>query len=359
MGQSLSLIGNPAKKIKTAQLPKQSLDASLIRIQNMVSLIKDLNLHVQYKVVELNPVVNKISDRELLVIVRVLHDRVFPYYREQSCASDLPLFRGLFLKVQTSNDLRTVKEAIVQQAFLPKFENEGQDREIADMICNEADRYFMVVTIKHSGSLVTLSPVIAGAKNSVDNDFAHSGIVLLAAHYRRLAGERAWKAKLENLMKALSQQRISLSFEAVTGCLGHHGQIPRGEYLVTTSAHTIDDAGQVYFLSWLEFVKFCIQYELPINDSWLVGSSVTANKLRDLLDEVTEVGLSTEQVLQRITTCLQGQEKCIHIEGTYPHEQWQGSRMEGFVISRGQAVTEDLVKVSYCVLQQSTDGNYL
>jgi hypothetical protein len=28
----------------------------------------------------------------------------------------------------------------------------------------------------------------------------------------------------------------------------------------------------------------------------------------------------------------------VHLPGSYPHEQWQGSRIEGFVVSQGQAV---------------------
>jgi hypothetical protein len=27
---------------------------------------------------------------------------------------------------------------------------------------------------------------------------------------------------------------------------------------------------------------------------------------------------------------------CVHLPGTYPHDQWQGDRIEGFVVSRGQ-----------------------
>lgn len=40
--------------------------------------------------------------REFLVIVHALQDSVFEKYARSATASDLPLFRGLFLKVSSS-----------------------------------------------------------------------------------------------------------------------------------------------------------------------------------------------------------------------------------------------------------------
>ncbi len=68
--------------------------------------------------------------------------------------------------------LDTLLSASVQQAFLPKFENEGQDASVADAIVAGANERFMVITIKHSGSLVTLSGSQGfAAKNSLNNEF--------------------------------------------------------------------------------------------------------------------------------------------------------------------------------------------
>jgi hypothetical protein len=47
--------------------------------------------------------------------------------------------------------------ARVQQAFLPKFENEGQDAVTAARVAAAAADHYVAVTVKHSGSLVTLS----------------------------------------------------------------------------------------------------------------------------------------------------------------------------------------------------------
>ena len=76
------------------------------------------------------------------------------------------------LQVTTNSSLDTIISTRVQQAFLPKFENEGQDSSVADAIVAGADEQFMVITIKHSGSLVTLSGAQGfAAKNSLNNEF--------------------------------------------------------------------------------------------------------------------------------------------------------------------------------------------
>ena len=37
------------------------------------------------------------------------------------------------------------------------------------------------------------------------------------------------------MLSDLEEKRLSVSFENVAACLSHHGQVPKGEYLVTTS----------------------------------------------------------------------------------------------------------------------------
>ena len=73
-------------------------------------------------------------------------------------------------------DLQALSWARVQQAFLPKFENEGQDSLCAAAIVGGAGSRYMVVTIKHSGSLLTLSAHGFAAKNSIQNDFTAGGV---------------------------------------------------------------------------------------------------------------------------------------------------------------------------------------
>lgn len=76
----------------------------------------------------------------------------------------------------------------------------------------------MVVTIKHSGSLVTLSSQGFAAKNSLDNEYSAGAAVLLQAHFVRLLGcEAAAQQRLAALMDALQQRQLAISFEMVTG----------------------------------------------------------------------------------------------------------------------------------------------
>jgi hypothetical protein len=77
---------------------------------------------------------------------------------------------------------------------------------------------YQVVTIKHSGSLVTLSADGFAAKNSLNNAFTAAGALLLLTHYQRLCGDAAEaEQKVQRLMAALREQHLVVSFEMVTG----------------------------------------------------------------------------------------------------------------------------------------------
>ncbi|WIA17822.1 hypothetical protein OEZ85_009328 [Tetradesmus obliquus] len=364
--------------------------AALLRIQNMMMLCKQLKLPVQFKVSrihrqeapspaaaaaaaaavaaadaadhDMEQPANE-ATQELAVIVHVLSDYAFKKYLQHCSASDLMLLRGLLLKVETNAAMDRILSARVQQAFLPKFENEGQDSSIADAIVQHADERPMVVTIKHSGSLVTLSSQGFAAKNSLDNEYSAGAAVLLQAHFVRLLGcEAAAQQRLAALMDALQQRQLAISFEMVTGCHGHHGQLPAGEYLVATSAHTAGSSGQPEFLSWLSFLQLCLQFGLPLNDTWILPgtAAAAAAAARELLDHLALSGCPTGEALQQLTVLVEEPDtaaaaaaagdavdaaaaaaaarKGVHLPGTYPHEQWQGSRIEGFVVSQGQPV---------------------
>ena len=41
----------------------------------------------------------------------------------------------------------------------------------------------------------------------------------------------------------------------------------------------------------------------------------------------------------------------VHLPGSYPHDQWQGSRIEGFVISQGQQITQESIEVGSMQVQ--------
>ena len=87
------------------------------------------------------------------------------------------------------------------------------------MVVFGANCRYMVVTIKHSGSLVTLSSSGFAAKNSIDNSFTAGAALLLQAHYMRLLGGDVSRVELQLqvLMGALEERKMAVSFEMVTG----------------------------------------------------------------------------------------------------------------------------------------------
>lgn len=132
-----------------------------------------------------------------LVIVHVAADHAFKAVLSRASAADMPLFRGMFLTIRlnkTAVAAPAPTDVAVHQAFLPKFENEAQDAHVADAIVEQAGARYMVATVKHSGSLATLSHDLVGAKNSVRNEFTAVAVVLLRAHYERLATQDRYAA---------------------------------------------------------------------------------------------------------------------------------------------------------------------
>lgn len=136
------------------------------------------------------------GDSQYLIIVHVRADDVFSKYFKVASKADLSLFRGMFMTLDVrggfaqTTDKPVISNCEIHQAFLPKFENEGQDAEIASAIRAGAGKRYMQVTVKHSGSLATLSYDLMGAKNSQGNIFTAVAVLLLKAHYLRVAGSK-------------------------------------------------------------------------------------------------------------------------------------------------------------------------
>ena len=203
----------------SSQACETASSSALLRLQNMLVLLKDLNLshNVVLKVcfgamLPCRESVLRIdefklflrrqslqvlkreggSPREYLVIVHVRSDSVFSKYFKNASGADMALFRGMFLKlgIQDSDDepgSKCITSAAVHQAFLPKFENETQDAEIAASIQRSSGERYMSVSVKHSGSLATMSHDLLGAKNSQGNIYTAVACLLLHAHYERAA----------------------------------------------------------------------------------------------------------------------------------------------------------------------------
>jgi len=170
----------------------------------------------------------------------------------------------------------------------------------------------------------------------------------------------------------MEAQRLSVSFEVVARCLGQHGQLPHGEYLVTTSiARLTSDArievrqgGESHctyaapvkpllqarppqtllcpqVLPWADALRFCAAHHLPTNDVWLFATRATAAAARQALDEMAVAGEATAAVQDRLDALVAQSAASLRLPGSYPHHVWQGDRLEGFVVSQGDVVESD------------------
>jgi hypothetical protein len=67
--------------------------------------------------------------------------------------------------------------------------------------------------------------------------------------------------------------------------------VPAGEYLMALSAHCEGPSGAPVFLGAQDFSRLCLEFGLPVNDTWLVAGRHWASKARELLDDMsTQVG---------------------------------------------------------------------
>ena len=88
-----------------------------------------------------------------------------------------------------------------------------------------------------------------------------------------------------------------------------------------------------------------MEFKLPLNDTWIVQGTTAAAAVRELLDDLSLQGLPTAKTLEQLSSLVAQQGvaagcKGLHLPGSYPHEQWQGSRVEGFVVSQGQQASD-------------------
>ncbi len=90
-------------------------------------------------------------------------------------------------------------------------------------------------------------------------------------------------------------------------------------------------------------MRFCLQQGLPVNDAWMVAGGAAAAGARDALDDLALGGATTARALAALDGLVRAAHGSgsVRLPGTYPHDQWQGSRIEGFVVSQGQAVTPE------------------
>eukprot|EP00892_Ulva_mutabilis_P010846 jgi/Ulvmu1/8133/UM040_0029.1 len=336
----------------TAQL------AALQRLQNCRDLVSELGLDnvIQFKVYQH---ADELHPKHFLVVINVTADDAFHTYNTTASASDLALFRGQILTCSFASSLLQedstarpeatpspqLLQCSVSQAFLPKFHTRAQDKvNTAQLIRDAAAQRFMMVSVKHSGSLAMVSSETASSKNSVSNTHAAAAVLLLQTHYARLAkssgSSGGGREALASLRAALARERACVSFEAVTRCLGHHGQLPAGEYLVTTAMTTCAADATLQVAEWSSLLDFSTQHGLPLNDTWVIWGADTAAAATAALQAAATAAPTTAAAIATLDNLLAGfPGSHVRIAGTYPHAEWQGSRIEGFVVAQGEPVS--------------------
>lgn len=91
-------------------------------------------------------------------------------------------------------------------------------------------------------------------------------------------------------------------------------------------------------------VEVILFFRLPVNDTWIIAGTDNAQEVRDALDRASMSGACTSEIISLLDTVAMSSPESIRVPGTYPHDEWQGTRIEGFVVSQGQSITAALIK---------------
>jgi len=229
-----------------------------------------------------------------------------------------------------------VTQLRLEAIFHPKFENESSDRQIRSAMMEHVSEKegYVEVSFKHSGSLLLWSGSQRFfSKNSTDNVFTHVGEILLYQHFIRAYGEDTdtdgldresyIHKKYQDCSSFLEKNRLTLSFELVTNVLGHHGDLPKRNYLILIA---VADRAKQRFYSTVELIQFAHTFRLAHNDIWIFDSLDSCSDLFDFYDDEWEDTLTTraKQFLDDTSSNT--------IPSLYPHIDFQGEILEGLVM---------------------------
>ena len=140
---------------------------------------------------------------------------------------------SLFLSfLEGSDDLTmsVLTKTFASRHFFAKFDNTGSGKEadIVSLLTQEQD--VMVVTKKHSGSLILIHSIYQGgqwhlvvnSKNGTNNEFSIPAEHYLRTQFKAVHGDAA-EEKFTEFVSFLGYHSMTMSFEFVTSFLGDHG----------------------------------------------------------------------------------------------------------------------------------------
>lgn len=81
-----------------------------------------------------------------------------------------------------------------------------------------------------------------------------------------------------------------------------------------------------------------------MNDAWLIADIPSAEEARNLLNQASMSGTPTSDVVALLDQIIANSPNSIYLAGTYPHDEWQGSRIEGFVVAEGDQISRELLQ---------------
>jgi hypothetical protein len=217
--------------------------------------------------------------------------------------------------------LPTIQRLSLEAIFHPKFENENRTSlEIRKTMKQKIveEKGYLEVSLKHSGTLLLwCGSQRYYSKNSTGNTFTAIGEVLLRQHYARAKGD--YKACSD----FIQQHRLTLAFECVTSVLGHHGDLPKRDFLILTA---VADRVQERFYSTVALLQLAQRFHLPHNDVWVYSTPSAVDQLFHLYDTTRETGLAQDTLTVLNASANE------HVSSMYPHVDFQGDILEGIVI---------------------------
>lgn len=123
-----------------------------------------------------------------------------------------------------------ISESLASRHFFAKFDNvgSGQAADVVQLLTEDSD--VLVVTKKHSGSLILIHSVymsgewnlVVNSKNGTNNEFSIPAEYYLRAQFRAVFGD-AMEEKFDSFVSFLGIHSMTMSFEFVTSFLGDHG----------------------------------------------------------------------------------------------------------------------------------------
>jgi hypothetical protein len=186
---------------------------------------------------------------------------------------------------------------------------------------------FLFYGILITRSLILWNGATFYSKNSTNNIFTYTAEILLRQHFAKLwfSSSFGTNSVFHDCAAYLQAHHLCLSFECVTSFLGHHGDIPKRDFLILTSVADLREDEERFFTTY-ELINFAHRWRLPHNDVWIYTSPDRCLRIFNMYDNTRETATAQDTV-ERLCECSN-----MYIPCMFPHNEFQGDILEGIVI---------------------------